>query len=98
MLTREQIRKLQKNLPAADSAVMYVYRALSDPRRYQIVQVLLTQKMLCVTEVATIFKISVSAASQQLRILERAGLVKAERRGQIVCYKIASHRILRLLR
>ncbi len=98
MLTRRQIIKLQRNLPVADPAVVAVCRALSDQRRCRILQVLLRQKMLCVTEVAAIFKISVPAASQQLRILERAGLVKAERMGQIVCYEMArSHVAVRAM-
>lgn len=98
MMTRRQIIKLQKSLPAVDQAVVAACQALSDRRRYQIILVLLRQKMMCVTEVAALFKISVPAASQQLRILERAGLVKAERMGQIVCYEAKPAGIWRWLR
>jgi len=43
---------------------------------------------ICVTDVANVFGITVSAASQQLRVLERLGLVLKMRMGQMVCYEI----------
>jgi 5-enolpyruvylshikimate-3-phosphate synthase len=40
-----------------------------------------------VTDVANIFDVTISAASQQLRVLEMLGPVRKTRTGQMVCYE-----------
>lgn len=62
--------------------------ALGDPGRFRIFKLLSENHDICVTDVANIFDITVSAASQQLRVLEMLELVEKTRMGQMVCYKL----------
>lgn len=64
------------------------FQALGDPGRFHIFRILIQHHDICVTDIANIFGITVSAASQQLRILERLGLILRVRMGQMVCYEI----------
>lgn len=88
MLKASQIQRMRKEARPADDRAPLIFGALADPRRYRIFRLLLRHRNLCVTEVAKVFKISVPAASQQLRILERTGLIRRERICQSVCYEI----------
>ena len=65
------------------------FGALGDPSRFLIFKMLLKHKgMLCVSDVARILDVSISAASQQLKVLELHGLVSRDRMGQKICYKV----------
>ena len=77
--------------------------ALGDPRRVFILRLILKKSGICVSDIARHCRFSVSAASQQLRILEDTGLVIGEREGKHVCYRVDTHDpslrpILQLLR
>lgn len=89
MLSHSQIEKiktiLRKNY---NERFPVIFNALSDPCRFFIFQLLFLQKKVCVTDIANICKISVSAASQQLKILELTGIVAKKRMGQMVCYTL----------
>jgi DNA-binding transcriptional ArsR family regulator len=77
-----------------------VFSALGDPTRFHIVELLSNQANLCVSEVAQAVGISTAGVSQHMKILERAGLVRPERLGQKICYRLESEtnrRILQLL-
>jgi DNA-binding transcriptional ArsR family regulator len=41
--------------------------------------------------------ISQPLASQHLNVMRRAGLIKGERRGQEICYRIVDPRIIKIL-
>lgn len=89
MLNKKQIENLKKRITAhkgQQNIVQPIFDALSDPTRFRMFQLFLECKELCVTDVAEIFDISVPAASQQLKILDTAGLLKKERMGQMICY------------
>ena len=89
MLTGTQIEKIRNRLKENyNERLPAIFNALGDPCRLCIFQLLLLQKEVCVTDVANICKISVSAASQQLKILELTGIVAKERQGQMVCYAL----------
>ncbi len=90
MLTREQITKLQKPLQGAETTLPIALGVLGDPGRFAIFQFFMKHLDVCVTDVANIFGISVPAASQQLHVMERANLVKRERMGQMICYRLKS--------
>ncbi len=89
MLSETQIKKisilLRKN---HNKRLPVIFNALGDPCRFFIFQLLLLQHEVCVTDVANICKISVSAASQQLKVLELTGVVAKKRMGQMVCYAL----------
>ena len=65
--------------------------ALGDPRRVFILRLILRESGICVSDIAKRCRFSVSAASQQLRILEDRGLVIGEREGKRVCYRVDTH-------
>lgn len=65
------------------------FSALGDPSRFLIFKMLINNHgILCVSDVAKILDVSISAASQQLRALEKNELVKRRRLGQKICYKV----------
>lgn len=88
MLNKGQIANIKAELDAEDTAFPLAFQALGDPGKFKIFKVLMNNHEICVTDIANIFGITVSAASQQLRVLERLGLVLKIRMGQMVCYEI----------
>ncbi|MBI4239403.1 winged helix-turn-helix transcriptional regulator [Candidatus Uhrbacteria bacterium] len=90
MLTKKQIKELKDHVHRKEErneALARMFDALSDPTRFRMFQLFLECEELCVTDVAEILDISVPAASQQLKILDFAGLLLKERMGQMVCYR-----------
>ena len=71
----------------ANSTLDAVFRALADPRRRQIVAMLLEDDM-AVSDVAASFDISLAAISKHLHILGQAGIISQERRGRVVWCKL----------
>lgn len=89
MLNQKQIAEIQAALKAEDdTALLLVFRSLGDPCRFKIFRALIHHPNLCVTDIAKIFGITLSAASQQLRFLEQLGLVVKKRSGQLVCHQL----------
>ena len=88
MLNKSKIKIVQKSLLKDDNRLEFVFQALSDATRLKIFRLLLKQKDVCVTDIANIMGISVPAASHQLKFMEMAGLVKRDRMGKIICYKL----------
>lgn len=88
MLNKKQITNIKTELSSEEAAFPLAFQALGDPCRFKIFKVLMQYHDICVTDIANIFGITLSAASQQLRVLERLGLVKKMRMGQMVCYEI----------
>lgn len=90
MLTKKQISNIKSDFFGATTSSDFplVFQALGDSGRFNIFRLLIDYHDICVTDVANIFGITVSAASQQLRVLERLGLVVRMRMGQKVCYDI----------
>ena len=88
MLSEKDIDNVRKRLIFEKDALPNFFDALSDKNRYGMFKLLLNQKEICVTDISMIFGISVSAASQHLKILEQSGLVYRERMGQEICYKV----------
>ncbi len=71
-------------------------RALSHPVRLRIVQ-LLAEGEVCVKGLEEVLGISQPSVSQHLARLRYAGLIEFERRGHLVCYRLASDRASRIL-
>ncbi len=65
-----------------------IFKALSDPTRLKIVQLLVNKKFLCVNAITKQLVVSQSAVSQHLRILKQTGLVNNERKGYHIHYSI----------
>jgi len=88
MLTKTQITKIKVDTLKSDDQFLLMFEALGDQGRFRISRLLMEYHDLCVTDIANVFGITTSAASQQLKILERVGLVRRIRMGQMVCYEI----------
>ena len=63
------------------------FKALSDPNRRQILELLKTKDM-SVKELQEHFSITQEALSHHLSVLKKAGLVTDERKGQFVFYSL----------
>ncbi len=89
MLEAKELQKAQKSFSEMKDRLAFVFEALGDPTRLNIFRLLSKKKKnLCVTDIANVFKISVPAASYQLKILEMVGLIERERMGQMTCYTL----------
>lgn len=88
MLTKTQISSIKTDLDKDGENLALIFQALGDGGRLKIFKLLMEHYDLCVTDVANVFDMTVSAASQQLRVLERLGLVEKMRMGQMVCYEL----------
>ena len=87
MLTEKQVKKFQEKFKEKDLLPDF-FNALSDKTRYRIFTMISKYHNLCVTDVATVLQITMSAASQQLKILEEVGLIERERVGQSICFEV----------
>jgi len=98
MLATKYIQKIKKDLNGSRDLLPEIFKALGDNTRLKMFSFLIKHEGLCVTDIANIFSISVPAASYQLKMLEIIGLVKRERIGQMICYKVRKEKnIVRLL-
>ena len=64
-----------------------VYKALSDPNRRKILEIL-KEKDMSVSEILVHFQISMASLSHHLDILKRARLVVSQKKGQFVYYSL----------
>lgn len=87
MLEPSQISKIKKNLNEANSSLTSIFAILGDKNRFLIMKLLIEQGEMCVSDIASVLDVSVSAVSQHLRILEMSKMVECERMGQMMCYK-----------
>ena len=67
MLTKKQITDIKSDFEAAATSFTLVFQALGDSGRFNIFRLLIDHHDVCVTDVANVFDITVSAASQQDR-------------------------------
>jgi len=72
-------------------------RAVADKNRLRLVE-LLSRRELCVTAAAQELELSQPLVSQHLRVLRQAGLIRGERRGRRVHYRVDRERWEELLR
>lgn len=82
-----------QRLLGADKKVRYLplyraFTALGDVRRIFIFCHILEKTEACVSDIARVCGISVSAASQQLSRLERGGLIIRLRDKRRICYQV----------
>ena len=87
MLEPSQISKIKESLKTQNISLVDVFSLLGDKNRFLIIKLLIEQREMCVTDLANVLDISVSAVSQHLRILEMSRIVEGEKMGQMMCYK-----------
>lgn len=104
VVTKTLLFQIQQNadLQIKERQLSHMFEALSDSGRFKIFKILLSHQDLCVSDLANICNISIPAASQQLKILERSNLIQKERHGRRICYIIERrstvvHMIIKLI-
>lgn len=65
-----------------------LFAALADTTRLEILNVLTNDSNVCVSALADKLGLSVSAVSQQCKLLELSGLLRRTRQGQRICYQL----------
>ena len=73
------------------------FKILADPTRVKILHAL-SQKELCVCDIAALLGMTHSAVSHQLRLLRNLNLVKFRKEGKIVYYLLADGHIAKLIK
>jgi len=74
-----------------------LFSALGDPTRLTILRVLESNGEMCVTDLASAVRLTLSAVSHQLRLLRDRELIRARRKGRTVFYSISDQHIAMLL-
>lgn len=87
MLNPAEIKKLKHLLTREDERLPIVFNALSDPKRCLIFRSFLKQDKLCVSDISRTLGISMSLASQHLKILEITGLLTRAREGRVIYFR-----------
>ncbi len=67
------------------------FAALADKSRLTIMQLIINQPEVCVSELADQLDMSVSGAWQHLKILESAGLITEYKLGRKTCHKLTDN-------
>lgn len=91
MLTQTKIKQSQKWVKKMSKGIKNHScwcQVMADPTRIKILLVLRKHEELCVSDIAQILKMSVSAISHQLNDLEQTGIVSSKKEGKSVCYCI----------
>ena len=72
------------------------FKILGDPTRVKILYAL-SQKELCVCDIAALLGMTHSAVSHQLRLLRSSNMVKFRKQGKIVYYSLADGHVIKLI-
>ncbi len=94
------IRPLLGRSLGADGAgsVAGLFATLADPSRARILHLLaISERELCVCDVALVLGMSVSALSHQLRFLRERGAVSRRKVGRIAYYRLVDDHLRRLV-
>ena len=80
------------------ASVSALYATLADPSRARILHLLaISERELCVCDVALVLGMSVSALSHQLRFLRERGAVTRRKVGRIAYYRLVDDHLRRLV-
>lgn len=94
----EAVRRVREALPEEEVTrrVSEVFGLLSDPTRARIVCALSIEE-LCVCDVAAVARLSVSAASHQLKRLRDRGVVDYRKEGRLAFYRLVDEHVRGLM-
>jgi ArsR family transcriptional regulator, arsenate/arsenite/antimonite-responsive transcriptional repressor len=82
MKEKPTIREMTQN----EERLAQMLKALGNPVRFQIVQIL-AEKQMCITgEIVDFTNLAQSTVSQHLKVLREAGLIAGEIEGPATCY------------
>lgn len=74
-----------------------VFKALSDPTRYEIIRMLCSCQELGCCELEKAFPLSKPALSHHYRVLENVGLISSRKEGARIYYRLERERLERFL-
>lgn len=99
VIDEETVATVQEAMPADDvlRRVADEFAVLADPTRLKLL-LALSQRELCVCELASVTQRSVPAVSQQLQRMRREGLVDYRMSGKLSYYRLVSPLVRRTLR
>ena len=84
--------------PEGAARVADLFSTLADPSRARILHLLaISERALCVCDIALVVGMSVSALSHQLRFLRERGAVSREKVGRIAYYRLVDEHLRRLV-
>lgn len=89
MMTARQVSRIRKSFNGENQRV--IFKILGDKNRYRIFETLTHHPQLTVSDIANILEISVPLSSQHLKILEQGNILKKEKLGQKVFYKLQTN-------
>ena len=94
METLDTLNNLPVQAVDADLAesIASIFKSLGDPNRVRIISLLLEHE-LCVEDIAAVLNMSQSAVSHQLRTLRQLRLVRSQKTGRNVYYKLQDEHI-----
>lgn len=94
-----QVRAARQATPENSTtlAMASLFATLGDPTRLRVAAAL-DGRELCVSDIAAAVGLSVSAASHQLRVLRRQGLVRQRKAGRLVYYTLDDEHVQMLYR
>jgi len=92
---RDQAEQLRESLLRV-AGLSELFKALADETRTKILY-LLTQRELCVCDLAFILEMSLPAVSHHLRLLKTLRLVSTRREGKQVFYSLEDDHVLALI-
>ncbi len=88
ILTKKEILENRRIFSETDKIMAATFKTFSDVNRYRIFRILAEQPELAVSSIAEILDISLPLASQHIKILAHANLLKKERTGKKVLTKL----------
>lgn len=84
--------------PEGATRVADLFGTLADPSRARILHLLaISDRALCVCDIALVVGMSVSALSHQLRFLRERGAVSREKVGRMAFYRLVDEHLRRLV-
>ncbi len=83
-----------RRLTREEARLMRMLKALGNPVRFQIVQIL-AEKQMCITgQIVEFTNLAQSTVSQHLKVLREAGLIRGNIEGPATCYCLDEEAIL----
>lgn len=92
----EQLPQLRESVLEV-AGLSEIFKTMADETRTRMLH-LLSQRELCVCDLALIMEMTLPAVSHHLRLLKMMRLVSYERRGKQVFYRLNDHHVVDLIR
>lgn len=86
---------MPKNLQNLSTDIVSIFKALSEPLRVQVIELLREQEM-CVCDLCDRLDVTQSKLSFHLKTLREAGLVRSRQQGRWIYYRLNLSRLVEL--